>query len=173
MGQVKEWAISIGIIAGFMALAYVLEAPLRPLTDLISRHEQSLLVLTSVTAAIGFVLFMGAGLYALLRPRTFDTIESSSAVQVERRTDTQRRLSRRAEMEFSMSGAEIRRALLSGDWKAVPGWRLVFTIAAGAIIMSTGLIGIFLVVGPLFVKLMMLAMAVYALVLLARALSGD
>lgn len=173
MMRVKEWVVSFAIIGAFMALAYVLEAPLRPLTDLISRHEQSLLVLTGVKAAIGFLLFMGAFLYALARPRAFDTIQSSSALQVERRTDTQSRFSRSADMQFTVSGAEIRQALLSGDWKRVPGWRLVFTIAAGAIIMSAGLIGIFIVVGPLFVKLMMLAAAVYALVLLARALTGD
>lgn len=114
---------------------------LRPLAVFFDRHRQTGLLLTLPAAAVGFALFMGGILHLLLT--------SSGPSET-----------------FTLG--ELGGALRTGRWRRSQAWRRRIVILLGVALFAYGLFGLFVVVGPVGVKLLLAAVLLYA----AGAMAG-
>jgi len=106
---------------------------LRPLAAFFDAHRRLGLLLTVPAAAVGFTLFMGGILHLLL------TSSPSEAFRL----------------------AELAEAIRSGAWLRSRRWRRRVVVTAGVALFTLGLFGLFLVVAPVGVKLLVIAVFVY------------
>lgn len=118
----------------YLAVRVVDEAEaLRPLADLFDRHRAAGLRLTLSAAVLGFSLFMGGILHLLL------TAGPSEG--------------------FTLR--QMSRALRSGRWLRSTVWRRRVVVTTGVALLTLGLFGIFVVVGPPGVKLFLISCFLY------------
>lgn len=108
---------------------------LRPLAAFFDRHRETGLLATLPAAAAGFALFMGGILHLLLT--------SSGPSEA-----------------FTL--AELGAALRTGRWRRSRTWRRRIVILLGVALFAYGLFGLFIVVGPVGVKLLLAAVLLYA-----------
>lgn len=106
---------------------------LRPLAAFFDANRRLGLLVTVPAAALGFTLFMGGILHLLL------TSPRSEA--------------------FTL--ADLARALRSGAWLRSRRWRRRVVVTAGVALFAFGLFGLFVVVGPVGVKLLLIAVFLY------------
>lgn len=102
---------------------------LRPLAAFFETHRKVGLLVTGSAAALGFVLFMGGILHLVL------TSTGSEA--------------------FSL--AELKDAIRRGAWRRSRRWRRRIVVVVGVVLFTFGLFGLFVVVGPVGVKLLLIA----------------
>ncbi len=127
----------IGVVSPlivYLAVRVVDEAEaLRPLAAFFDRHRSAGLRLTLSATVVGFALFMGGILHLLL-------------------------VSGQSE---SFTLRQMAHALRSGRWLRSSVWRRRMVITAGVALLTFGLFGLFVVVGPPGVKLFLVSCFLY------------
>lgn len=108
---------------------------LRPLAAFFDRHRETGLLVTLPAAVLGFALFMGGVLHLVLT-------------------------SRGPSEAFTL--AELKAALRTGRWLRSATWRRRVVVVLGVALFALGLFGLFIVVGPVGVKLLLAAVLLYA-----------
>lgn len=137
------------LLAGVLGLVVLgeLSPAMRALERVIAAHETPLLAATIGLAALGFVLLMGGALHMVL---------TAGPPMTPR------------EAEDQASFREVKAAWRDGAWRRSPRWRRLFLMGAGGLLMFVGIFGIFFVTGPVGVKLVVLAVWLYAAVQTVR-----
>jgi hypothetical protein len=147
---------------------------LKDLEALLARHETVLLAITIGMAAIGFVTFMGSIVVRIFggaaEPMTATEVEDlARSVNLEARpafgrVTRYRFRGRSAGASFSdrFTLREARHAWRSGAWRTDPRWRSNFVVMVGVMLLTIGLFGTFIVVGPNGVKLLCAGALLYA-----------
>ena len=138
-GGIVGTLLPLGVYAAVRLLEDV--ESLRPLGAVFDRHRETGLLVTLPAAALGFALFMGGILHLVLTSRGPSEV-------------------------FTV--AELRAALLRGTWRRSAAWRRRIVVVLGVALFALGLFGLFIVVGPVGVKLLLVAVLLYA----AGALTG-
>ena len=168
-----------GIWAALLLLAGIVlsEVPiLKSAERMIARSEGPLLALTIGVAVCGFAVMMGGIISMLLAggaSMTHEEIEDSmrrqrdaSSLPYVWRRSTYRfsgvAAGQQGSMEASFSG--IKDAWRTGEWRRDPHWRRLYVIAAGGTMLAFGLFGIFIVIGPMPIKVLMFGALAYATV---------
>ncbi len=155
------------------------------LGEMLAAHQSVGVAITSGAAAVGFVLMMGGIIASMMResePISHEQVEESlrrqrdaAALPYAFRRSVYRlkgdALGRGLEVETSLSG--YKRAWRSGDWWRDREWRRIYVITLGVVLMTVGLFGIFIVIGPMPVKLLCAAALIYPAVRLALALRNE
>lgn len=138
---------AIGVVFPLIALVVVRllddAAVFRPLTAFFTEHRAIGLQVTVTAAAVGFVLFMGGIVHLLLTPGPPE--------------------------EFTL--IELRRALRGRAWWRSSRWVRRLVILAGVALLTFGLFGFGLVMGPPGVKLIVVTALLFAGVQIARGLA--
>lgn len=154
---------------------------LKDLERLMARHQVSLLTVTIGMTVVGFVLFMGGILYRIFggagAPMTHGEVEDlSRSVRMEAppyagRVSAYRFRGRSAGSSFSekFTVREAKDAWRQRSWRESPRWRSNFVVMAGVALFAPGLFGIFIVIGPNGIKLLLGAALVYAAVSIITA----
>lgn len=154
---------------------------LKDLEHLLARHETVLLAITIGMTAIGFVMFMGSVLVRIFggagEPMTATEVEdlsrsvSMEARPVLARVTRYRFRGRSAGASFSdrFTFREAKDAWRRGAWRTNPRWLSNFVVMLGVMLLTVGLFGTFIVIGPNGVKLLCAAALGYAAV---RAIGG-
>jgi hypothetical protein len=163
--QIKNAIVLILIVGVASVISAVLEAPLSPLLAFLEVHQTALLTICAILTCAGFITFMGMTLYILLSPQPPSSV-SSTAPPIAR-SSTAQRWSASTQFQTEASYASIKVAMRNGDWRRDRQWRLLFITMAGALVMSVGLVCLFLVLAPLAVKLIILAAVAYAVAVVA------
>lgn len=117
---------------------------LRPLAAFFETHRRTGLLVTLPAAAAGFALFMGGILHLVLT-------------------------SRGPSEAFTLG--ELKAALRRGTWRRSAAWRRRVLVVLGVALFTLGLFGLFIVVGPVGVKLLLAAVLLYAAGALAAGLA--
>jgi len=117
---------------------------LRPLVAFFDRHRRTGVLLTLPAAALGFALFMGGILHLVFT-------------------------SRGPSEAFTL--AELKAALRRGTWRRSPAWRRRIVVVLGVALFTLGLFGLFMVMGPVGVKLLLAAVLLYTAGALAAGLA--
>jgi hypothetical protein len=161
------------IFAVAMVLGEAVPA-LKDLEQLLARHESLLLAITIGMAAVGFALFMGSIVVRIFGsatdPLTATEVEDlSRSVNMEARpvfgrVTRYRFRGRSAGSSFSerFTLREAKAAWRQGTWRADSRWRSNFVVMLGVMLLTVGLFGTFIVVGPNGVKLLCAAALAYA-----------
>lgn len=169
------FAVMLGVFFAAMVVGEVIPA-LKDLEHLIARHEARLLAITIGMAAVGFVLFMGSVVVRIFggaaEPMTNTEVEDlSRSVRMEARPVFARVTRYRfrghsAGSSFSdrFSFREAKDAWRQRAWRASPRWRSNFVVIGGVALLTIGLFGTFIVIGPNGVKLLCAAALGYAAV---------
>jgi hypothetical protein len=162
--QIKGWAVPLLLIGIAIVCAAVLEEPLAPVLAFIDEHQTALVAVCAALMAVGFVAFLGTGLFVLLWPQAPSDPTSSTAPAIDY-SGTRRqpgRINRDFYVETSFHS--VKDALRSGGWWSDPEWRVLFIMMAGALLLFFGLFALFLVIGPLTVKLIVAGAMLYAVI---------
>jgi hypothetical protein len=160
--QIKNTVVVLLILGIASVLSAVLEEPLAPLLSFLDAHQSALLAACAVLMIAGFATFMGTAMYILFASRPPSDEGSSTAPPIERSGTVRGKWSASREFYTEASFGAIKEALRSGEWWRDPQWRVLFITALGAIVMSVGLVSLFVVIAPLVVKLIAIAAAIYA-----------
>ena len=175
---------SLALMLGVFVVAMVVGEAVPVLKDLeylITRHETVLLVVTIGATVIGFVLFMGSVVVRIFggaaEPMTATEVEDlSRSVSMEARpvfgrVTRYRFRGRSAGASFSdrFTFGEAKDAWRRCAWRTNPRWRSNFVVMFGVMLLTIGLFGTFIVIGPNGVKLLCAAALVYAAV---RTITG-
>ncbi len=165
MRQLKRWGVSLGIVLVFLFVGGLLEEPLSPLTSLMERHQQALLMVIGTLTALGLVAFLGGLTYLMLRPPLVDS--GSTAPSPARSALSGGRLRASASVDVDIPMRDLKQALRTGAWSQDPLWRIYIIIMVGAMTMAIGIVGILVVLAPLPVKLLLAAALLYAAIRIA------
>jgi hypothetical protein len=178
----KRLAGLVGMLLAFMVVMVLGEAipALKDLEQVIASHEVPLLATTIGLAVVGFVLFMGSVVVRIFggaaEPMTASEVEDLSRSGMEARpvfgrVTRYRFRGRSAGSSFSekFSLREAKEAWRRRAWRTSPRWRSNFVVALGVMLLTIGLFGTFIVIGPNGIKLLCAAALVYAAV---RAVVG-
>ena len=174
MTRVPGWLWAVLLLLAGIVLS---EVPiLKSAERMIARSEGPLLALTIGVAVCGFAVMMG-GIFSMLlaggASMTHEEIEDSmrrqrdaSSLPYVWRRSTYRfsgvAAGQQGSMEASFSG--IKDAWRTGEWRRDPHWRRLYVIAAGGTMLAFGLFGIFIVIGPMPIKVLMFGALAYATV---------
>ncbi len=169
--QIKNTVTALVIVAIAGVIGAILEEPLAPLLNFLDEHQSALLTICAALLITGFVAFMGTVLYVLIVPQPLSGSSSSTAPSIHRSGIMRGKRSVRRGFYAEASFRSLKDAWRTGEWWSDPQWRILFVIMAGAMVMSAGLISLFLVIAPLVVKLIMGAAALYAFVMTAWGLA--
>ena len=123
--------------------------PVRALDATFAAERATLLAITLSATVVGFVLFMGGVLDLLI-----------SAGEPGRAAG--------AGETFTLGA--LRGAVTSGAWLRDATWRRRVVVTVGALLMAVGICGLFIVIGPGYLRVIMAAVLVYAAVQLAWGL---
>jgi hypothetical protein len=149
---------------------------LQNLERTMARSQGPLLALTIGVTVLGFAVMMGGILSTLMsggESMTHQEIEASllrqrdaSSLPNAWRASTYRFSGVAAGQQGSTeaSFADIKDAWRTGEWRRDSHWRRFYIIAAGATLLVVGMFGIFIVIGPMFIKLIMSGALAYATV---------
>jgi hypothetical protein len=154
---------------------------LKALDQLAARHELLLSAITLGMTAAGFALFIGGILYRLFGGEDEPTSDAgaedlSQSVNMDAQPAAARFSAYRfrgwsagasAHDEFNLK--EAKEAWRQGAWRASPRWRANFIVTAGALLFTVGLFGFFVVGAPAGIKLLYVAVILYAAVRLIVA----
>jgi hypothetical protein len=150
-----------------LALALVAEAlpPLQALERALANNpelQQRLIVLTVGLSAAGVLLVVGTQFVV----RVGDERRWSSGGASDRAGTAPRRrsLGRGAGFSDEMTFAEVKQAWRNHAWRDQPRWQRFFLMALGALTLILGQVGLWFVLGPNVVRLLMSALLGYAIV---------
>ena len=177
MKQLLDWARMFGLV---LAAAVLSEMPgIKQACQAVDRLRDPLLGVAIGLAALGFAVFMGGILSMLMEsgePMTHEEIEAAIA---QRRGASEPAVWRasahrvfgpaagqQAANETTFAG--MKDAWRSGEWHRDPQWRRLFLVASGAALLSYGLFGLFLVIGPGPIKVLVAGALLYATVMTTR-----
>jgi hypothetical protein len=141
----KGWAGNLALLLG-LVVAAILVAELgavRALTGQIDAGLESypwLIAIPIGLMVVGGVLMLGAQFLPAPRQQTPPTNEALDGASV------------------SMNYREGR----GRSWRYIPRWRTFFLMMLGAVLLSAGLTGLFILIGPPFVKVLVAGLAFYA-----------
>jgi hypothetical protein len=170
--KIRRWLAMAGVLVAAIVLSEL--PPLQRLDRAISSHAPLLLGLAITLTVVGFSLFMG-GIIAMLmaggEEMSHEDVEESSRSirdaasgprvwRVSAYRITGRTEGRQVANETTFAG--MKDAWRSGDWSRDPQWRRLFIIAAGVAMLCYGMFGIFVVTGPAYLKLLLMAALLYA-----------
>ncbi|MBI2469355.1 MAG: hypothetical protein HYV62_16305 [Candidatus Rokubacteria bacterium] len=172
------WAVMIALVLVAMVLGEL--PPLKALEAWMEPRETPLLAVVGTLAGLGFVLMMGGVIHLLLTAG--QPMSHAEAEDLSRRTRdaaarpyTWRASTYRvrgktvgAQAEGEASFAEIKAAWRAGTLWRTRRLRRIAVTGAGALLMMTGLFGIFVVVGPAWVKVLAGGAVVFALTMIVR-----
>ena len=133
----------------FVAALLAESPPLRSLDATFAAQRATLLAVTVAATVVGFVLFMGGVLDLLI---------------------SQDEPGRQAGLGETFTLGELRGAVSSGAWLRDATWRRRLVITVGALLMAAGICGVFIVVGPGYIRVIMSAVLAYAAVRLGWGL---
>ena len=170
-----NFAVMLGLV--FVAIVVAEAVPaMKDLERFMVRQQVPLLAVTIGMIVVGFVLFMGSVLYRIFggagEPMSHTEIENlersvrMDARPVFARVSRYRFRGRSAGSSFSdqFSVREAKEAWRQRAWRASPRWRGNFMVMGGALLLTFGLFGTFIVIGPNFIKLLCGTALVYAAV---------
>jgi hypothetical protein len=174
-----SWVRTIAVVLALIFVAGVvgeMVPALKTLERAIARHEGLLLALTIALTFLGFALFMGGIVYRIFfggdsTPMSHADVEDMGRRVRETgpavaRAGTYRFRGRTGGASFSdeFTVREAKQAWRRRAWRTSVRWRSNFVVMAGAFMLGLGLFGIFLVIGPLAIKLLLGAAVAYAAV---------
>ncbi|MFN0170834.1 MAG: DUF3592 domain-containing protein [Bryobacteraceae bacterium] len=137
-GRIRDWLTMAGILLVAIAIG---ETPLvKAIERSVNPHQAVWLTLTITAAGLGLVVFMGSLLLMLFRERT-------------------------SQDQFTLDA--MVEAWRTGRWREAV-WLRRFVTVAGALTMALGLLAIFFVIGPGFIKVLVVGAVLYAIVRLRR-----
>jgi uncharacterized protein DUF3592 len=171
----RNVAATVGVL--FVALVIGESVPgLKTLDRLAARHEFVLTPIMIGMTVVGFALFMGGILFRIFggdsQPMTHEEVEDVSrgvgldARPVAPRASAYRFGGRSAGASFSdeFTLKEAKRAWQERAWRTSPWWRANFIVTIGALSFTAGLFGFFVIGAPAGIKLLYLAVIVFAVV---------
>jgi hypothetical protein len=139
--RISGWLVMPGLV--FIAAVLGEQPVTKDLARLIERHQMLLSVVVGSATFIGFMTFMGGVLYRIFGGDGAPGGRSGSFSE-----------------QFSVR--EAREAWKRGAWRTSHRWRSNFLSMAGAFLFAFGLFGIFVVVGPPFIKVLCGSALLYA-----------
>jgi hypothetical protein len=171
------WQIVIALVVVFVAT--VIAESIKPLRDLdtyLNEHtflSTTLKVITVGMVAIGWALLVFSQFLPAPKWHGGAQTPSPPIAFREKSTQTNRRFSRRFDRSFEgeASFSNVKRAWRSRSWRYSREWRLLFLMGLGALLLTVGLFGFFVVIGPPTVKLICGGALIYALVRTVYAFS--
>ena len=166
MRRFLQMAVTLVLLIPLTVVAEQI-GPLKNPQSFINRHQSRLLGISISLAVLGFVLLMGAILYAgLQQGRSTSPLEVQDAARSRRRMSWYRFRGRAVGFQYDeeRSFREVKDALVSGQWRRDPQWRRFLTAVAGGVLMVFGVFGIPLAIGPPVVKLLCMGALIYATV---------
>ena len=165
VAKLKTLAFDIAFLAGIVALAILCDEikPLRDLDAYLSRPgpvQRGIMGAGIGLAVVGGLLMLGAQFLPAPRRSSppSDAALDGAAVPIDSREE-RARLSRSFEAEAS--AAQVKEAWRRRSWRYDRTWRIFFAMLLGALLVTLGLFGIFLVIAPLAVKVLMAGGLVY------------
>lgn len=167
----------IGLVVGLLVLGLrgASFGPFQAVQRFIEEHRTSLLVVTIGATAIGFSVFMGGMIYAILhrgRPMGHEEVEEDFARSI-RGTRAAPYVWRRSTYRIygwtagragggEASFRELKEAIRTGAWLREPGWRLFFLLVISGLVWMVGILAVSFVLAPATVKLIIAAAVAYA-----------
>jgi hypothetical protein len=166
----------IGLVVGLLVLGLwgASFGPFQAVQRFLKEHRTSLLIVTLGTTAIGFSVFMGGTIYAILhrgRPMGHEEVEdlarsirdTRAAPYVWRRS-TYRIYGWTAGRAGGGEGSfrELKEAIRTGAWLREPGWRLFFLLVISGLVWMVGILAVSFVLAPATVRLIIAAAVAYA-----------
>jgi uncharacterized protein DUF3592 len=171
--RLQPIAVILGVL--FVALVVGESVPaLKALDRLAAQHEFWLTAITVGMTVVGFLLFMGGILYRIFgpdgEPMTHTEVEDLSrnvgidSRPVAARVSAYRFRGRSAGTSFGegFDLREAKEAWRQRAWRTSPRWRANFVVTAGALLFIVGLFGFFVVGAPAGIKLLYVAVILYA-----------
>ena len=175
MQQVKQWGVMLLVLFVAVITAEVLSQPLAPFMAFTGEHRTALLAIITLMLAAGFIALLGGMIYMAFRPQPQSDLAASSILRqngtssmappVERQDSAgqsrfEQTIWRGVYMETSYRSLKDARS--SGAWWSDARWRLIFFVMAGALLLWFGFFSLFLVIGPLWVRLLVAGIMLYA-----------
>ena len=164
----KNWAASLAFVLGLMIAAFAI-AEIGPVRDLCARIDSAqemdpwLIGIPIGLMVVGIILMLGAQF--LPGPRQerppADEALDAAAVPLEY-TEERGRWSRSMEMEASTG--QVREAWRRRSWRYSRRWRTFFLMMLGGVLVASGITGLFILIGPPFIKVLVAGLAGYAAV---------
>lgn len=173
--RLANFAVMLGLVFVAMVVAEAVPA-MKDLERFMVRHQVPLLAVTIGMTVVGFVLFMGSILYRIFggagEPMSHTEVEDlersvrMDARPVFARVSKYRFRGRSTGSSFSeqFTVREAKDAWKQRGWRTSPRWRSNFVVMTGVMLLTIGLFGIFIVIGPNFIKLLCGTALVYAAV---------
>lgn len=170
--RVVGWGVTL--LAVLVAIVLGELPPLKALEYWTEVHQTPLLAVVSTLAALGFVLMMGGAIHLVLtQGQPMSQREVEAQVRLNRDLAARPHVWRKsgyrirgktvgAQAEGEASFAELKAAWRTGAWRRTRRLRRLFVMGAGGLLMAFGLFGIFVVVGPAWVKLIVGAAMLFA-----------
>ncbi len=166
--------IAVALVLVFVTAVLAELPPVKDLVGLITRHQGGLLVTVVAILSLGFLVFMG-GILSLLMAQgepmgRADVEDHERSVRLESRPAAWRVSSYR--FRGKSAGRQGSDAFTFGELKDAwrrglvwrdPTWRRRLVIVAGGLSMAFGLLGLFVVIGPPWLKVLVGAVMLYAL----------
>jgi uncharacterized BrkB/YihY/UPF0761 family membrane protein len=164
----KGWAGNLALLLG-LVIAAILVAELGAVQALAGRidagHEVHpwLIAIPIGLVVLGGALMLGAQFLPTPTQPTVPTDEAldGASVPLDYREKSER-WSRSMEMEASTE--QLREAWRRRSWRYSRRWRVFFVMLIGAILVGAGLTGLFILIGPPFIKLLIAGLAFCAVV---------
>jgi len=177
MKQLLGWLRMFGLV---LAAAVLSEMPgIKQAGQAVDRLRDPLLAVAIGLTALGFAVFMGGILSLLMasgEPMTHEEIEAAIGQRQGAGEAAAWRASahrvfgpaagQRAANETTFAG--IKDAWRTGEWRRDAQWQRLFLIASGAGLLFHGLFGLFLVIGPGPIRVLVAGAMVYATVMTGR-----
>lgn len=171
--RVRGAARRLGTIVFWIAVLVVAAVlgetpPMRALDAAIAAHRTPLVVGTAAVLVVGFILFMGSVLDLMIS--SGDPLQPGAA-----ETGRSRRFRRGAVTRFrgtsagtqahdAFTLAALKDAWRSGAWLRQPVWRRRTIVTAGGLMTGFGIFALLFVIGPPYVRIIVGAALLYALV---------
>jgi len=164
----KSWAASLAFVLGLMIAAFAI-AEIGPVRDLCARIDSAqemdpwLIGIPIGLMVVGIILMLGAQFLPGPRQETppADEALDAAAVPLEY-TEARGRWSRSMEMEASTG--QVREAWRRRSWRYSRRWRTFFHMMLGGVLVASGITGLFILIGPPFIKVLVAGLAGYAAV---------
>jgi hypothetical protein len=164
----------VALVLVFMTAVIAELPPVKDLVGLITRHQEGLLVTVVAILSLGFLIFMG-GILSLLMAQgepmgRADVEDQARSVHMASRPAAWRASAYRfrgksagRQGSDAFSFRELKDAWRRGLVWRDPSWRRRLVIVAGGLSMAFGLLGLFVAIGPPWLKVLVGAAMLYAL----------
>jgi ferric-dicitrate binding protein FerR (iron transport regulator) len=161
----RNWAVSLAILFGLVIAAFVL-AEVRPVSDLSAQIDTAqaahpwLIGIPIALMVAGGAMMLGTPFLPAPRQQAPPTDAALDAAAVPMAYGEERgRLSRSVEMEATTG--QVREAWRRRSWRYSRRWRTFFLMMLGSVLLAAGIAGLFILIGPPFVKVLVVGLASY------------